>query len=410
MTDSDSLSERPFQISIPDSSIELLQKKLALATFPDELELESDEKRRMYGAPLGDIKRLVERWKTGFDWRKAEKKLNEDLSPMFVRGIEVEGFGVMDVHYVHRKSEREVDAKGRKAVPLLFVHGWPGSVIEVRKILPLLTNPEKEDELSFHVVAPSLPGFGFSEAPRKKGFNLTQYAEVFNKLMLSLGYNEYVTQGGDWGFYITRRMAQLYGHKHVKAWHTNYPGPGAIEPAFGAQPLHYLRHMVTPYTTREKTALERSKWFTTQGMGYNIQQSTQPQTLGYSLSDSPVGLLAWVYEKLVNWTDGYKWNDDEVLEWVSVYWFSRPGPAASLRIYYEVTQANQRVVPFREKPTIPMGWSRFPMELRSFPRTWTQNVGDLVFDSEHPSGGHFAAHEEAERLVDDLQKMFSTVL
>ncbi|KAL0061312.1 hypothetical protein AAF712_011890 [Marasmius tenuissimus] len=237
------LAQTPFNISIPDSSIAFLKQKLELTLLPDEL----DGAGWDYGAPLGDMKRLVARWKDGYDWRRYEKELNDEL-PQFTRDIEVDGFGVLNVHYVHKKSE----AKG--AIPLLFVHGWPGSFIEVRKILPLLTAGKPGP--SFDVVALSLPGYGFSEGPKKKGFDLTKYAQTGHKLMLALGYDEYVTQGGDWGYPITRTMATLYGHDHIKAWHTNMP---VVSPPPDLDP--------SQYTDEEKAAVEHNEWYYTKGNG-----------------------------------------------------------------------------------------------------------------------------------------------
>ncbi|KAG5640551.1 hypothetical protein DXG03_008121 [Asterophora parasitica] len=391
------MAESPFTIAVTDAQLSLLQQKLALASFPDEL----DDAAWDYGAPLSDVKRLVERWRGGYDWRTHEKALNAEL-PQFTRDIEVEGFGALNIHYVHQKSK--VD----NAVPLLFVHGWPGSFIEIRKILPLLVELSPEHP-SFHVVAVSLPGYGFSEAPTKKGFGIDQYAEVGQKLMLALGYEEYVTQGGDWGWVITRRIAQLYGPKHSKAWHTNFPR--AAPPSFATRPLVALSHLLSgfsffSYSPRELEGLKRSQWFVTAGRGYFVEQATRPQTIGYALTDSPVGLLAWIYEKLVDWTDGYEWEDDEVLTWISVYLFSRAGPAASLRIYYEETQAeNRRTAPDPEPKGLPVGHSHFPKEIYHVPRAWTR-TSDLVFEAEHERGGHFAAHEKPEELVGDLRKMF----
>ncbi|KAF7302727.1 EHN domain-containing protein [Mycena chlorophos] len=371
-------SESPFTISIPDSELSALQARLALTRLPDELE---DVSGGELGAPLADIQRLVSRWKDGFDWRKEEASLNAEL-PQFTRDVEIDGFGKSRVHYVHQRSERE------DAIPLLFVHGWPGNFLEVRKILPLLVSAPPEHP-TFHVVAFSLPGFGFSEAPKKKGFKLDQYAETGHKLMLALGYEQYITQGGDLGFSITRRIAQRYAPAHSKAWHTNFPV--AHHPPFLASPLAYLRAKVTPYSDFEKATLARRIWFVSKGWGYHTLQSTKPQTIGYSLTDSPVGLLSWVYEKLVDWTDGYKWEDDEVLTWISLMYFSTAGPAASLRIYNEIAT---------EKPGL------FPKELSLTAKTWMRPLGNTVFESEHTKGGHFAAHEVPELLVDDLRRMF----
>ncbi|KAJ7681465.1 Alpha/Beta hydrolase protein [Mycena rosella] len=378
------MSESPFKISIADATLDRLQQKLKLTTLPDELEGAGWD----YGVPLADVKRLVARWRDGYDWRHHEAQLNAAL-PQFTRAITVEGHGTLAIHYVHQRSE----AAG--AIPLLFVHGWPGSFLEARKIVPLLSE-KSADHPSFHVVVLGLPGYGFSEGPSTKGFDMAQYAEVGNKLMLALGYNEYVTQGGDWGFPITRTIALIYGEKHSKAWHTNT--------VLGRPPAD---QSTTEFTPTEQAALARNELFQNRGSGYSAEQSTQPQTLGYSLADSPVGLLAWIYEKLVTWADNYPWDDDEVLTWVSVFWFSRAGPAASLRIYFEAGNRDMRKLFTSDaRPTIPLGLSHFPRELVVVPRSWSRGMGNIVFEGEHESGGHFAAYEKPNELVGDLRKMF----
>jgi pimeloyl-ACP methyl ester carboxylesterase len=203
----------PFTINVPSFKLSLLQAKLDLVSLPDEIE----EAGWSQGSPRSHIKRLVERWRSGYDWRSEEERLNRML-PQFTLPISVsEGFGTLKIHFVHRESTR------RGAIPLLFVHGWPGSFLEVSRLLPLLTEPDSLDDPAFHVVALSLPGYGFSEAPAKKGFTTARYAEVCHKLMLSLGYDQYVTQGGDWGSVITRKIASTYGPRHARAWHTNTP-------------------------------------------------------------------------------------------------------------------------------------------------------------------------------------------
>ncbi|KAJ8081542.1 hypothetical protein AAF712_011107 [Marasmius tenuissimus] len=376
-----------FKISISDAQLSLLKQKLELTRLPDEI----DDAGWDYGAPLGDIKRLVARWKNGYDWRKHERQLNDEL-PQFTRDIEVDGHGVLNIHYVYKRSE----AKG--AIPLFFAHGWPGSIIEVRKILPLLTAVE-DGKPSFDVVAMSLPGYGFSEGTKKKGFDMPKYAEVGHKLMIALGYNEYVVQGGDWGYFITRTMSTIYGpQNHVKGWHTNCP---IVAPPSDVDP--------SQYTDEEKAAVKRNEWFTTKGNGYFVEQSTQPQTIGYSLSDSPVGLLAWIYEKLVAWSDAYTWEDDEILTWISIYWFSRSGPAASVRTYYEVAQmqaAMQKAQVQAPKVTVPTGASFFPEEIMQVPLHWVAQEFNIVFHAKHDKGGHFAAYEVPDLLVGDLKKMF----
>ncbi|KAN0114034.1 Alpha/Beta hydrolase fold [Russula decolorans] len=383
--------ESRFQISVPDDALALLQRKLADVRFPDELRDVGWD----YGAPLSDVKRLVNKWKDGYDWRAHERELNQ--LPMFTRDIDVEGFGILNIHYIHQRSELE------SAIPLLFVHGWPGSFIEVTKMLPLLTATEAGHP-SFHVVAPSLPGYAWSQAPSKRGFRTTHYAELLNKLMLSLGYSEYVTQGGDWGRLLTRVLAFRYGPQHVKASHTNFPRAAPI--LFWKNPIQYVKHLITPYTPREREGLALHNAFQTQGHGYHAVQSTRPQTLGYSLADSPVGMLAWIYEKLVQWTDSYPWTDEEVLTWISIYWFSRAGPAASVRIYYEVVRSSDFLDWRLWQVTVPVGISFFPKELGHSPRAFLRAESNVVFESEHDVGGHFAAYEQPEALVDDLRRMF----
>ncbi|KAJ7693068.1 Alpha/Beta hydrolase protein [Mycena rosella] len=271
--------------------------------------------------------------------------LNAEL-PQFTHDIAVQGLGTLNIYYVHKRSAVE------GAIPLLFVHGWPGSFIEARKITPLLTEAHPV------VVALSLPGFGFSEAPRKKSFRLAQYAEVGHNLMLALGYSEYVTQGGDWGCMITRKIATVYGGKHTKAWHPNLP-------VFN--PLHILSALAMILLLLWMSAATKA------------------------------GLLR-SQERLVAWTDEYPWDDDEVLTWMSIYWFSRAGPAASLRIYYEVEQEDGLLPPLGgPHPTIPLGYSYFPREVFDLPRSWARRTGNVVFEAEH---------EVPAFLVGDLRKMF----
>ncbi|KAI5895058.1 alpha/beta-hydrolase [Schizophyllum commune H4-8] len=381
------MSETPFKIAIPDDRLALLQKKLELTIFPDELE----DAGRDYGSPLADIKRLAAHWRSGFDWRKQEAALNADL-PQFTRDIAVDGHGTLNVHYVHVRSAKA------GAIPLLFVHGWPGSFIEARKIAPLLAEGA-EGQPSFHVVALSLPGFGFSEQPHKRGFAIPQYGEVAHKLMLALGYETYVTQGGDWGAGITRYMSLAYGVKHVKAWHTNMPT------SFGPDPPNV---QLTP--EEQEQAKLGVQWREKEG-AYLRLQSTKPQTLGYGMTDSPVGLLAWIYEKLVSWTHNYPWTDDEVLTWISIYWFSRAGPTASFRIYYEsfsaiakAAAAGQALPP---PSSIPLGFTILPGEIVISPKPIRDLLGNVVFEEKHDKGGHFAAYEVPEILVGDLRKMYA---
>ena len=232
-----------YTISVPEDKLATLKLKLEHATFPDEL----PGAGWSYGAPLSEIRRLTEAWKT-FDWRAVESRLN--ALPNFHRRVPVAGFGEIDLHYLHQPSPHP------DAIPLLFVHGWPGSYFEVTKMLPALA--ETYRGVSFHVVAPSLPNFGWSAGVPQRGFALAQYAEACDQLMQALVYRSYVTQGGDWGFYITRTLGMLYPAR-VKASHLNMTR--GHPPRFFSQPLLYPRHAFTTYNERERSGFERLRWF-----------------------------------------------------------------------------------------------------------------------------------------------------
>ncbi|THX43089.1 alpha/beta-hydrolase [Aureobasidium pullulans] len=384
----------PYQIAVPESRLEDLRKRLDLATFPDELE----DAEWAYGSPLADVKRLTSYWRNTFDWRKAEAKLNE--LPNFKANVTIDGFGETELHFLHQPSPAQ------DAVPLLFVHGWPGSYIEVTKMLSSLAGDA--NGVKFHVVVPSLPNYAWSAGIKKKGFGLGQYAEACHRLMQLLGYKRYVTQGGDWGMYITRSIGLLYPESCL-ASHINMVR--AFPPEWSESPLLALQHAVTPYTEDEQKGRERSDWFANEGSGYRTIQSTKPQTVGYGLTDSPVALLSWIYEKLHDWTDSYPWSDDEILTWISIYWFSQAGPAASLRIYYEATHTSAEATRERVQHWIggvKLGLCYAPKELTIVPRTWGRTLGPVVFESEKRCGGHFLAYEQPEEVVSDLRAMFGT--
>ncbi|KAJ3473653.1 hypothetical protein NLG97_g10198 [Lecanicillium saksenae] len=222
---------KPYTIAVPDEALARVKSKLDSFDLPKNVDFENDWN---YGAPAADIKRLANYWRDCFDWRAQEKRMNQ--MPQFTTEIEVDGFGALNIHFVHQKSS------GSNSIPLLFCHGWPGSFLEVEKILPLLT--EVQNGVSFHVVAPSLPNYTFSDGVSKKGFAPKQYAETLHKLMLKLGYNKYVTQGGDWGYVITRQLGVDYPESCV-ASHINmaFRGP----PEFKQTPWTWLQHLFTPW-------------------------------------------------------------------------------------------------------------------------------------------------------------------
>ncbi|KAL1600640.1 hypothetical protein SLS60_007027 [Paraconiothyrium brasiliense] len=385
----------PFSINIPNEKVQRLKQKLSAIDFPDEVTGAEDPWAR--GVPLSEMKRLTAYWAGTFDWRKAESKLNQ-LS-QFVTEVDVDNFGKYTIHHVHQKSDFE------QAVPLLFLHSWPGGFFEVSKLLPYLDGGE--DKPAFHVVAPSLVDFGFSSGSKKQGFAIDQHAEVCHKLMLSLGYTEYVVQGGDLGCLTARFIALKYGRKHCKATHTNNALPA--EPTEAKHPQLYARLQSTPLTPLELNGLARTAKYFSTASGYYQLASTRPQTLGYALADSPVALLAWIYEKLHDWVDlNYTWTDDEICTWVSIYWFSTPGPAASSRVFYEFEHRTpEGAFPASQAYIdVPLGVARFANDTVLLPRLWNQTLGPVVYESEYDEGGHFAAWERPDAIAKDLQAMF----
>ncbi|PQE31875.1 epoxide hydrolase protein [Rutstroemia sp. NJR-2017a WRK4] len=394
-----------FAIDIPQSKIDLLQKKLHLTTFPDELHPDPGWDQ---GTPLSAVTRLAGIWKD-WDWRRAESDLNK--YPQFTTKIDVEEFGELDIHFLHQKSTVE------KAIPLLFVHGCTVPPRFLPCITLLIADKEPKGLVlmlnatpgapSFHVVAPSLPNFGFSSGVKKRGFALAQYAETLHKLMASLGYDQYVTQAGDWGFWITRSIGKLYP-RHCKASHLNmvYAQP----PSLLVNPIEKVGDMIMPYSEQEKQTVDRKKWFQAESRGYNVLQSTKPQTLAYGLADSPVALLAWLYEKLHDWSDDYPWTDDEILTWVSIYYFSTAGPGAAQRIYYETMHTEGGECTYENlqtwTPGVKLGLAYNPKDLENVPKRWGRTLGEVVYEVENDTGGHFYAHEKPDYLVRDLRVMF----
>ncbi|KAL2870708.1 epoxide hydrolase [Aspergillus lucknowensis] len=393
---------KPFTIEISDSRLQRLQEKLALTEFPNQVEdLNTDAEEWSRGVPLREIKRLTTYWKDDFDWRKVEARLNGEL-PQYTTDIEIDGFGSYNIHFVHQRS---TGAEERQVIPLLFLHGWPGSFLEVSKILPLLVNAG-ENELSFHAVAPSLIDFGFSEASSSKAFGMDQHAEAYHKLMLTLGYEEYVIQAGDLGYMISRLMSSKYGAEHIKALHTNSAVPA--EPTAESHPELHTELQNDPLPEFDKAGLTRTATFFKDGMGYVALLTTRPQTIGYGLTDSPVGILAWIYEKLHDWTDGYPWTDEEILTWVCMHYFSRAGPAAPGNLYFALERnspvpGNPFAVVQGYVPDVPLGISRFAKDLVLLPRAWNRTLGPVLLQREYGRGGHFGAWECPAGIVGDLR-------
>ncbi|KAJ5584677.1 uncharacterized protein N7459_004477 [Penicillium hispanicum] len=401
---------QPYTISVPDEALQELKQRLALARFPSQLE-SAEHDTWDVGVPAKEVQRLAAYWNDGFNWRNAEAQLNE--LPQYHAVIEVEGFSPLNIHWKlsHPAIVHQVSPV-KDAIPLLFCHGCKyhpsprRHTCSLAKLLPLLK--ASGDHPAFHVVAPSLPNFGFSSGVTHRGFGLAQYAEALHKLMLKLGYGHYVTQGGDWGFWVTRSMGLLYP-EHCKASHVNMIV--ARPPQWRNSPLLALKHALLPYSAREQTGRAQSEWFDREGYGYNLLQSTKPQTIATALADSPIALLTWIYEKLHDWTDAYPWTDDEILTWVSIYWFSVAGPEASVRIYHEVSHAESTAgISYGQLisyiPNVKLGIVHLPQEISVVPDTWAATLGPIVHRRENDRGGHFAAWEVPEVIVEDLWAMY----
>ena len=380
----------PFEIHIPDADIADLKQRLLNARLPAQIPGTAWE----YGTNAEYLRELVDYWANDFDWREQERALNEfDQFKTEIDGL--------PIHFIHQRSTHP------DAMPLLITHGWPGSFVEFRKIIGPLTQPELyggNPEDAFHVVIPSLPGFGFSGEPQERGYNPERMAHVLAGLMERLGYEHYGAQGGDWGAIINRVHAARYSDRMI-GLHSNFilaspPEDEAIRAAVPAQ---------------ETAAQVARAQFMANEVGYQQIQGTKPQTLGVALNDSPAGLASWIVEKFHGWSDidqqsvdglEAKFTKDEILTDISVYWFTS-SITASTRIYYE-----SRNFPANE-PTgyvsVPTAAAVFPAEIYIIPRLWAEQQYNIVRWTPMPQGGHFAAMEEPDLLLEDVRAFFRSL-
>lgn len=374
----------PFTIEASNALLEDLKLRLSLTRFPDEV-----GEDWQYGTDLGYMKSLCHYWQHDFDWRAQETKLN--ALPHFKTNIEDR-----QIHFIHQRSKNE------DAIPLLMTHGWPGSIAEFTNIVPMLTSPEKfggNQADSFHVICPSIPGYGFSDAPTETGFDQKRVAEGHIELMAQLGYKKYVVQGGDWGSAISSWTARL-DPQHVMALHltlifANYP-----------------KHLKDPFdgvTDQEKQTLEKCRSHMTDGAGYQAIQGTKPQTLGYGLNDSPAGLAAWIVEKFQSWTDcggnlDAAVSKDELLTNIMIYWMTGT-ITSSTRLYFESNHVDNNLFEHGRIAT-PTGCTMFPAELYQPPKVWAQELYNIQHWTHQQKGGHFAALEQPDLLAEDLRVFF----
>ncbi len=371
---------RPFILDVPQQELDDLKARIDLTRWPEQ-EPVSDWSQ---GTPLAVLQELIAYWRNDYDWRRCEARLN--ALGQFI--TEIDG---LDIHFLHVRSARA------DAMPLVMTHGWPGSVIEFMGVIEDLTNPADPEAPAFHLVMPSLPGYGFSGKPTVTGWGVEKIGRAWGELMSRLGYDKWFAQGGDWGSVVTTAIGvqQVPGCIGI---HLNMPIARPTE-----------EDLANP-SPAELKALGALKHYQDWDSGYSKQQSTRPQTVGYGLVDSPAGLAGWILEKIWAWTDnqGSPWDAlsrDQVLDNIMLYWLPRNG-ASSARLYWESfgSFAAQEIV-------IPVAASAFPREVLPTPRKWAErNYRNLVHWGEVEHGGHFAAWEQPHDFIRELRISFAQML
>lgn len=379
MTSDESI--QPFEVESFRDEIDELERRLADTRWPDLLPDAGWE----YGTEREYLQTLCGHWRDGFNWTAFEERLNQ--FEQYTTRIDGQR-----IHFYHVRSSSS------SARPLLLSHGWPGSVVEFLDVLGPLAEPEAhggDPADAFHVVAPSLPGYGFSGPTSEPGYDVPRITDAFAELMDRLGYDHYFAQGGDWGALIMAFLGANY-REHVPAIHTNalFVRPSRLD-----DPMEMLDE-------QGRSDYRETKKFRDRETGYMEAQSTKPQTLAYGLNDSPAGLAAWIVEKFRTWSDcggdlESSFDRDRLLDNVSVYWFTGT-INSSMRLYYETDF--QEAVP--ERVDVPTGHARYPAEVYKTPRAWAEEVYDIVSWSEMPEGGHFAAMEVPDLFVEDLREFF----
>ena len=376
---------RPFSIAVPDAVLEDLRERLARTRYPDQLEGAA----WTYGTELSYLRELCDYWRTRYDWRVHERALNR----FDHFRTEIDGLGV---HFIHQRSRQE------QAIPLIVTHGWPGSVFELTKIIGPLSDPlahgGRADD-AFHVVCPSMPGYGFSDAPRQPGFGAKRVAEVFAKLMDRLGYTRYGAQGGDWGALVSTWLARQDA-PHVCGIH--------LSMILAKTPEGPQSETVEGLSPEETEALKKAEKGEETETGYAAIQSTKPQSLGYALNDSPAGLAAWIVEKFRQWSDcggdvERRFTKDELLTNIMIYWVTQT-ITSSMRLYYE-TRVSGWLEALDEHIHVPTACALSPVHPQ-LPRQWVEKSYNVTRWTKMKSGGHFAALEEPGLLVEDVRAFF----
>jgi pimeloyl-ACP methyl ester carboxylesterase len=390
-------SIRPFRVNVPDEELAAMRGRISATRWPTK-ELVAD---RSQGVQLATLQELARYWTSEYDWRKCEARLN--ALPQFT--TEIDG---VEIHFIHVRSRHE------NALPLIMTHGWPGSVIELLGTVGPLTDPTAHGgnpEGAFHLVLPSLPGYGFSGEPTELGWDSGRIARAWAELMDRLGYTRYVAQGGDVGAAVTDAMGRQ-APEGLLCIHLNLLA-GAIG----------LTDQLPAESEQERAAHDAVKTFTADGFGYFLEQSTRPQTIGYSLLDSPVGLAAWLldhdtdsYYKISRaFVDGEPVGNltrDNVVDNITLYWLTGTGASAA-RWYWEFGRAQAAARAAGQAPpavSVPVGFTTFPGEIWAAPHSWVETVyPSLAYFNEVDRGGHFAAWEEPQLFSEELRTTFATL-
>ncbi len=375
---------RPFTVHVPDAVLDDLRTRLANTRWPDEIAGQG----WTYGTNLAYLQDLCETWRTTFDWRAQEARFNRWEHLL----TEIDG---TQVHAIHARSPEP------NALPLIITHGWPGSVAEFLDVIEPLRDPRAhggDPAHAFHVVAPSIPGYGWSGPTPDRGWDVKRVANALAALMARLGYSRYGAQGGDWGSMISSQLG-VVDAAHVAGVHINMPI--GMPPTDGPE-----------LTEAEQAAMAATSEFIKDGSAYQQIQGRNPQTLAYGLNDSPAGLAGWIVEKFHHWThhpDGdleTAVTRDQILTNLTVYWATAT-INSSTRLYYESMHSG--LFPPFERVEVPVGCAMFPGEILQMPRSWIETMYNLTHFSTFGRGGHFAAMEQPEALVADIRAFFATV-
>ncbi len=381
---------RPFKIAIPDADIAAMKRRIAETRWADAQPVSDDGQ----GVRRQTLEPLMRYWAGDYDWRKIEARLN--TLPMFI--TEIDG---LDIHFIHIRSRHE------QAMPMILTHGWPGSILEFMRVIGPLTDPTAHGgtaQDAFHLVIPSIPGFGFSARPMVPGWGSDHIGRAWSTLMLRLGYDHYVSQGGDCGSVISQRMA-LQHVPGLRGIHLNMP---AVVPADIARTLAAGDPAPANLTAKERGAFDQLAAFYRDNSAYAAMMNTRPQTIGYSLVDSPVGMAAWMYEKIAQWVyaDGQPervLGCDAILDDISLYWLTGTGASAA-RIYWEDHSNNFNA---RGIIDVPVAISVFPGEIFRAPKSWAERCySKLFYFSEVRNGGHFAAWEQPQLFTEEVRAAF----